>query len=107
MALTYAALSTSTVPGDRKVRVGTLTFDSSYPTGGEAVTIASLGLTTLEAIIVNASGGYNAVWDRSVTAPKILVYVGDNDAGADGPGAQVANTTDLSAVVVTYLAIGR
>ena len=32
------------VPGSRKESVGTITFDSSYPTGGEAFTPAEFGL---------------------------------------------------------------
>ena len=70
-----------------------VTLDSSYPTGGEDLTEADLGLpagATVSGAIASATGGYVAHYDHA--NDKLIMYTG---------GSQVANTTDLSAVVVT------
>jgi hypothetical protein len=81
---------------------GTLQFDNSYPTSGEALVVATVNsalttagysgsVTSIERMYVAAgldSGTlYHCVWDA--TNGKVLVYVGTT-------GAQVANAVDLS-----------
>lgn len=99
--------------GRKKVVTGTITFDSSYPTGGESVTVAQLGLTQLQNLEVrpglgSSTTGYVPVWatGRSVTSPAVQVLMGDNNNASDGPLIEVANTTDLSALVVDFVATG-
>ena len=97
--------------GRRKLVTGTITFDSSYPTGGEAVTVAQLGLTLLENLQVQPGLGstttaYVPAWDRSKTSPKVQAFMGDNNNASDGPLIEVANTTDLSALIVGFTATG-
>jgi hypothetical protein len=93
------------VPGDRRYVVATVTFDSSYATGGEAITLASLGLTRLDFIQAVTDDGYVPAWDGSKTAPKIkLFWVDTTTDGA--PLAEVASTTDVSAVTVQLIAYG-
>lgn len=70
-----------------------VTLDASYPTGGEDLTETTLGLpagATVTAAQATATGGYVAHYDHA--NDKLIMYTG---------GSQVANTTDLSAVVVT------
>jgi hypothetical protein len=84
---------------------GTITFDSSYPTGGEAVTLAQLGLTRLDWLSVETTDGYVPAWDGSTSAPKVkLFWVDTTTDGA--PLAEVTATTDASAVVVRFHATG-
>lgn len=86
------------VIGDLHWRHGTITFDSSYPTGGEAVTAADFGFgSQLIELLVFPTGAEVPVFDK--TNKKVLLYTAD--------GTQAANTSDQSAVVVRYMAIGR
>jgi hypothetical protein len=94
------------VPGSRKEVFGVVTFDSSYPTGGEAISVADLGFTRLDWLDVSATNGYHPAWDGSLTAPKIKVFYADYNAESDGALIEVPNTTDLSTVTVRFRATG-
>ena len=91
------------VPGNRKITTATVTFDSSYVTGGEAVSALDFGLVRLDHLVIDAGAGYLAQWDGSLTAPKILLY---RQTAATGALVQVPATTDVSAVSVKVLAFG-
>ena len=91
-----------TVIGNKRLVFGTLAFDASYPTGGEALTAGDLGLDKIDHITFT-SDVVQCYW----ASDKLLAYYGDNDAGADGEFAQAANTDDLSAANVGFFAIGR
>lgn len=87
----------------KKLYHGTIALDSSYPTGGETLDVS--GNERFDVLIADSVGGY--VFSFVASSQKLLAYVGDNDAGADGVLAQVANTTDLSAVTtIPFIAIG-
>ena len=89
-----------------RITSGTLTFDDSYPTGGEAITAANVGMNrAIDRIILESEDGYVFKYDKS--NKKVLAYYADNDAGSDGALIQVANTTELSAVVAGYIAVGQ
>jgi hypothetical protein len=85
-----------TIEGVRTVIEGTFALDSSYPTGGEAVTAASLGLVRIDDVIAMPRNGYVFQWDAANS--KLLAYHGDSDGIADGPGVQVPDTTNLATV---------
>jgi hypothetical protein len=91
------------VPGNNKYVIKTCTFDSSYATGGEALTATTLGLESLHFMALSMEkSGYVAQYDYS--DEKIVLY----EAGADGAILdEVASTTDVSAVAVRILAFGR
>lgn len=94
--------------GNANIIVGTIALDSSYPTGGEAISANALGLGKVAALIPTGSGqlGYHAEWDGANS--KLLMFYADYDAGADGALIQVPDTTDLSAVTALgFVAIGR
>jgi hypothetical protein len=91
-----------TVIGNKRLTIGTIAFDSSYPTGGEALTAGDLGLDKID-FITFTSDVVQCYWASDL----LLAYYGDNDAGADGEFAQAANTDDLSAANVEFFAIGR
>lgn len=84
-----------------------ITFDSSYPTGGEA--LAPADIDGIEGDIdylwcVGDSGGYVFDWDN--TNGKIKAYWVDTTV--DGaPLAEVADTTDLSAIAPYFLVVGN
>lgn len=93
------------VPGSRKEVFGVITFDSSYPTGGEAVTLAQLGVNRLDWLEVSTVNGNVPSWDGSTSSPKVkLFWVDTTTDGA--PLAEVPSTTDVSTTTVRFHAIG-
>ncbi|MFN3652610.1 MAG: hypothetical protein ACK47B_23785 [Armatimonadota bacterium] len=95
MALTIA-IRKRTSRGNRKSVIADITFDNSYPTGGESLTAADLGMNTLDHVTPGAATGYVAHYDHANS--KLIASAGN---------AQVANTTDLSAVTVRVEATGH
>lgn len=94
-------VNTRQLTGVRLV-TGTIDFDSSYPTGGEAI---SLPLNEVKGMLIENKAGYVFQYDR--TNKKILAYYADYDAVADGALIQVPDTTNLSALTgVAFLAWG-
>lgn len=91
------------VPGSRKETYGTITFDSSYATGGEAFTPAEFGLNRLDFLLVSGANGYVAAWDGSTSAPKVLLY---RQTAATGALVEVPSTTNVSTVTCRFKAIG-
>lgn len=94
------------VMGNKRVSFATVTFDSSYPTGGESVTAAQLKLSSVHAAIVNIKVPDDNILSCSaqydVANSKILVY--DYE---DGTPAEAANTTDLASLSVNVVAFGN
>lgn len=90
------------VEGARRYSVANVTFDSSYPTGGEAITAAQLGLNSVAFAICNvkAVGGTvnvaNVYYNRATA--KLMVF--------DETPAQVASAADLSSLEVQVVAFG-
>lgn len=103
MAASVSITTGPEVPGNRKMVVGVITLDNSYATGGEAVTLAQLGLSRLDFLSVTAGIGYLPTWDGSTSTPKILVY---RQTAATGAFVEVPSTTDMSATTVRFLAFG-
>jgi hypothetical protein len=91
-----------TVVGNKKHVVADVTFDSSYPTGGEALTAANLGMTKIDYAECNvkAVGGTvnvaNVYYDRANS--KIQVF--------DETPAEVTDTATLATLVVQVKAVG-
>lgn len=107
MALTVS-LNRPSVFGDAKVASGTITFDSSYPTNGEALTVATLGLSQVDIFLPtpaqDANGAVSVAYDH--TNSKVKAYWVDTTT--DGAElAEVANTTDLSGYSFRFVALGR
>lgn len=96
MAVTAADVSRSILRNKRFV-VSTITFDSSYPTGGEAFTASDLGLGTVDFITFAGNGANDVVWDRANNKLKVFVA---------STGVEVANATNLSTLAVDVFAVG-
>jgi hypothetical protein len=77
--------------GGLQITTGTLAFDSSYPTGGEAVTESdfSAELGTLVHLSVEPTAVYTH-WVYDKTNDKLKGYTATN--------TEIGNTTDLSAL---------
>ena len=85
------------------IRTGTITFDASYPTNGEAITAADVGLSVIRRILCHSRSGYVVAWNGSTSAPKLVAY---RQTAASSALVEVPNTTDLSATVVDFVAYG-
>lgn len=103
MALTYTESDRGGHIGRLRTWVGTITFDSSYPTGGEAIDAGQFGMSSIVTLIVGSTdeAGISARWDQANS--KIILFDEDNTSGIE---AQFANTGDASGVVVTVLVLG-
>jgi len=89
------------VVGDRRITFGTITFDSSYPTGGEAIAFSDFGFETQLDVLfvqtVNVLGNRLASYDP--VNKKILLFT--------ALGAEAANASDQSTIIVSFVAIGK
>jgi hypothetical protein len=102
MALTVAKVTGGAYTvGNKKKRTVTVTFDSSYPTGGEALTAATLGVsgrTLIEVIphgvFRNTDATLGIVVSYDYTNSKLVAYWGN--AGTASGLPEVTDTTDLS-----------
>jgi hypothetical protein len=103
MAATVSVTFGPEVPGNRKVIHGTVTFDSSYPTGGEAISLADLGLGRLDWLETISTDGYLPAWDGSVSEPNIKMF---RQTAATGALAEVASAVNLATAVVRFRATG-
>ena len=91
-----------------RITSGTLTFDDEYPTGGEAITAANVGLNrAIDRIIIESAAGYVFKYDKA--NKKVLAYYADYSESSDGVLIQVPNATDLSASAIApgYIAVGQ
>jgi hypothetical protein len=84
-----------------KVKYKTFTFDSSYPTGGESLTPAEVGLSEILFVDIepDAAGATGYVVQYNYTTKKLLVFV-EEAVAAGGALLEVANATNLATLVV-------
>jgi hypothetical protein len=85
--------------GNKQRLVRTITFDSSYPTGGEALTKATLGVHRIFEVLPhgpfrNTDGTLGITVAYDYTNSKLAAYWGN--AGSVSGMPEVADTTDLS-----------
>lgn len=107
MALSFSKQTIGGLPyavtSAQRKTVTDVTFDSSYPTGGEAFVASDLGLNVVEqaAVAIKTVGGTVNVANvfPDLTNSKLIAY--------DETPAQVANAADLSTLVVTVTAHGK
>jgi hypothetical protein len=111
MALTVAKVSGADyTSGNKKVRVRTITFDSSYPTAGEALSASDLGLKAVQQFIPhgsfrNADGTLGIVVSYDYTNAKLIAHWGN--AGTASGMPEVSSTTDLSAYSGRVTVVGH
>ncbi len=89
MALTFT-INDQTVWGNKHVIMATIALDSSYPTGGEAVTAANFGLNTIERFLIQTVTDGTRLYSFDAANSKIQAWT--------ALATEVTNTTDLSAV---------
>lgn len=110
MALTVGTPTKTGVFGDLKYVVVPVTFDNSYPTGGETLDLDLLGLSSVVAV-TNAGASYDAqgtvvpAWDAANS--KLVAYGANGAAAGSAALTEVANAADLSTITVTLLVLGK
>lgn len=89
------------VAGDKRIVFATLGFDSSYPTGGEALAASDFDqLSGIEEVVIASSppeGTEVVVWDRANSKLKVFTADGTEQTNATDPGI-----TALQVMVVGY-----
>jgi hypothetical protein len=89
MALTVTKETTG-LAGNQYRIIGTIAFDSSYPTGGESLTAANVGLTTLNELELKETSGYTFQWDKANAKVKVYAmpqrFVAVNSTSTDATG---------------------
>ena len=109
MALTLTKIAAFT-SGNKRHRVYDVTFDSSYPTGGESLTASDVNLRKIEQLIVHGPAtatrggttGVLATYDY--TNSKLQAFWGN--AGTASVLPEVTNTTDIATQICRITAIG-
>lgn len=96
MALTVSITEIFSV-GNAQGVIGTIAFDSSYPTGGEELLPATLGLTVVKDMSVKMRSGL--MFDYDYTNSKVLAYVPGITVGA--AGGHTLDDYDLEGVGAT------
>lgn len=101
MAATFAPVAgTVGVPhpaGSERRVFQTVTFDSSYATGGYPITAANFGLSTILSLDANTSSAGHGVWFDSVNN-KLKVFT--------TAATEVANAASLAGVTCVIEAVG-
>lgn len=132
-----------TITEKKRVKMGNayavaadVTFDSSYPTNGEALAASAFGLNEISLLLCETASGYMFQYDytnaklkayypraavsgtlaaavaegatpvTSSAANGAIVTLTGNPAVAAGAGAEVTNATNLSTITTRVMAIG-
>lgn len=103
MALTVAFIKSGKTTGGME-RIVNVTFDDSYPTGGESLTARNCGLNVIEWVQANPVGGY--IFEYDYTNKKLKAYMCDYSVSVDGPMIEVANEANLSTITARLLIKG-
>lgn len=111
MALTVATTNRNAQAvslGNLRARLVTVTFDSSYPTGGEAFAPADVGLSEFAFVGVSIDGapGYVVAFDYGTNKLMVFGVEQDADAAVTDPLDEENATADLSTLVIRVLCIG-
>lgn len=106
MALTYTPRTDQinqkapNIIGDLKLWIGTVTFDNSYPTGGEVILPTDVGFNvSIDAVIAMGSPGGSRLflWDQANKKMKLFTAL----------GTEAVNASDQSTITFPIMVIGR
>jgi hypothetical protein len=112
MALTITKVAgADTVFGNKRVKVRDITFDSSYPTTGESLTAADVGLTKID--FVETQGAKNSAGTAQVpvvydyTNSKLQIYRYDGASVGKANLEEAAAAFDASAFTARVRFVGH
>jgi hypothetical protein len=110
VALTLTAVAGGNVAfANKRMRVFDVTFDASYPTGGEPLTAANVGLKKIEQAIPhgsarNTAGTLSVKVAYDYTTQKLFAY--ETAGTVSTPDAEVGSTESLATYTVRMTFIG-
>src|ERR1700741_2692231 len=109
MALTNSVLWSAQIPGLGAARLVDVTFDSSYPPGGEPLTATDLGLRRVRAFIPcgvagNSTDTLGGDVRYNISTAKLVAF--ESGGTLATPFAEVGNTESLANYTVRALVIG-
>lgn len=84
-----------------RISVRDVTLSSSYTTGGEAITAAQFGIGAIFFCVCTVKT------PAATSCTEVLYDASTGKIKCNGPTGEVANTTNLSALVVEVVAFGR
>jgi hypothetical protein len=100
MALAANITDNNEFVNDERVRRGTITLDTSYPTGGSAFTPALFGLNVIKLLKIDSLSNDGATLCAvDVANAKVKCF--------SALSTEVANTTNLSAKSVQFEVVGQ
>lgn len=102
MALTLTRVR-GTIFGGERVSVYDVDFDSSYPTGGESLTAADLGLRSIELVLASPKSGY--VFEYDYANSKILARLAGGFTPA-GTISKPAFVVEAAGAIGTTMEVG-
>ena len=99
MALTVEQLGRTNVTGNRLTVALKITFDNSYPTGGEALDLTQY-VNNIETVHIENMDGYLLEYDRA--NGKVLAF----ESGADGSNNdEVANASSALNGKISFITV--
>lgn len=109
MALSVSLVEVFVI-GDRKEVIADVTFDSSYPTDGEALVGSQVSLGTelsyvSSGVAMKSDESDAVVVAYDAAAGKLVAF--QSTTGAPNKLVEVANTTDLSAYTARLRFVGK
>lgn len=97
MALTLDVIRRVHLPAGKAVVVD-ITFDNSYPTGGEAFAAADVQLSSIDYVNVDQKGAASRIVNYDYTNSKLMLFT--------ALSTEAANASDQSTIVVRALVVG-
>ena len=108
MAVSLSQVERSTVFGDRRIKFYTVTFDSSYPTGGEPLSAATLGFQRVDFVMAEpaaAAAGTTAVIAKyDYTNSTLQLF--ESGGAINAPLAEVTAAQDQSLTPCRIMVVG-
>lgn len=97
MALTITVIRRPSMPAGHCV-IADITFDNSYPTGGESLTPANLGLSTIDSCVARQKAAASRIVEYDYANSKLMLFT--------ALGTEAADTSNQSTIVVRAIAFG-
>lgn len=91
-----SAITNDVANSGKAVRRATITFSSSYATGGDTLDIANLGLRQVDTLYVNgalATFGYHAQLAGTAQIPKVKLIKGSTTPAEETAATNVSTVT--------------
>lgn len=86
------------------MKVISVAFDDSYPSGGEDLTASMVGLTAITKVIANSVSGYLIRYNYSTA--KLMIFYSDSNNASDAVLTELPDATNASLLIPRVLIFG-